>query len=105
MASTRVREFARQRYFAHLNRLKELETLLPEQRRKIVDERVVELNQTEWQRWVPLVGFGRMLVDLVKGDDVLLKEIRTNCYNVANISYNVVATIGIGAGLLNYINK
>ena len=56
---------------------------------KVTEARVARLEETEWQRWIPLLGTYRFFRDLINQDCVLLREVKPISYNVANIVYNI----------------
>ena len=71
---------------------------------KIVKERVEHLNKTEWQRWVPGVGFYRLTKDLINRDYILLLGMHSNNYDIANTVYNITTTsTGLGVALSQYL--
>ena len=51
--------------------------------------RIQELRKSEWQRWVPLVGFGRLMKDGATHDGDLLAYMHSIAYTAANAVYNV----------------
>jgi hypothetical protein len=69
------------------------------QKKSIVEKRVKKLNDTEWQRWTPGLGFFRVIKDTVNSDSDLLLEMYPISYTVANIAYNVSVMI-VGTSLI-----
>ena len=74
-----------------------------EERKRLLERKVKELDQSEWKRWVPVLGLYRILKDIHTFDSMLLMEIRSAGYNVANIIYNFGAAAALGAGLYQAI--
>ena len=68
-------------------------------KRQIVERRLEKLSKTEWQRWTPILGFGRFIKDIMNDDFILLRETQPISYSIANISYNVIALVGISSYL------
>jgi hypothetical protein len=62
-----------------------------------------KLNNTEWQRWTPVLGFGRLLKDIINFDNDLLAEMHPISYTIANITYNVSAMIAGTSLFVNYL--
>lgn len=69
-----------------------------EEKEQIVRQRVDNLNKNEGQRWVPLIGAYRLVKDTINEDMRILTAIRSTRYNVANIIYTIMTSVGIGYG-------
>ncbi|MDE1848963.1 MAG: hypothetical protein KGH55_02940 [Nanoarchaeota archaeon] len=69
----------------------------------IVRERIAELRRTEWQRWFPLWGTIRQIVDRGDESQMLLDEFHAPLYERLNFFYNTATTASIiGAGIFAY---
>ena len=68
-------------------------------KRQSVERRLEKLSKTEWQRWTLILGFGRFIKAIMNDDFILLRETQPISYSIANISYNVIALVGISSYL------
>src|SRR3989344_5650359 len=73
-------------YFILTGRDKQ-QNLSTEEKEKLVQNRIKQLDKTEWQRWTPLLGMYRLITDIVRNDSLLLTEMRSANYTCLNIVY------------------
>lgn len=77
--------------------------LTTQQRIDIAQKRAAVLRKSEWQRWVPVLGFARYFRDLVTSDNTLLTDMYSDKYTAANIAFNVITGIAASTALLSYV--
>ena len=69
----------------------------------IVERRMEDLNRREWQRWVPVINFYRILGDVARNDNDLLIEMHSGKYSLINTLWAVSSTIASIALPISYI--
>lgn len=90
------------RYCANIE-LNSCDRLTSLEKKEIVEWRMRDLDWREWQRWVPIMGFARVIDDISFKDNLLLNEMHSDKYNGLNVAGNVVSTIVGFGSFLNYL--